>query len=201
MNCLTLAGSRRPEHSRNSRILLDILSRLLQRCKIGTDPVDAALEMVGVDPADRAVSYAVDAGLLDAGVATNLENSEPTSQDVAAIETPTLSFRRDASVMLPRFHWNGFWRRASTAAHGWRIPAAHVRFRCRGRNAASAWIYHGKAGRPVSAAPIRFTEERQHVLDNLSRLGIDATGAEETGWYLAELTCRTAGRNKALEYE
>lgn len=55
-----------------------------------TDPVDAALEMVGVDPADRAVSYAVDAGLLDAGVATNLENSEPTSQDVAAIENSDL---------------------------------------------------------------------------------------------------------------
>jgi hypothetical protein len=30
-------------------------------------------------------------------------------------------------------------------------------------------------------------EERQHVLDNLRRLGIDAAGAEETGWYLAEL--------------
>ncbi|MBZ9605527.1 hypothetical protein [Phyllobacterium chamaecytisi] len=31
------------------------------------------------------------------------------------------------------------------------------------------------------------TEERQHVLDNLSRLSIDAAGAEVTGWYLAEL--------------
>ncbi|WP_258599791.1 hypothetical protein [Mesorhizobium sp. AR10] len=31
-----------------------------------------ALEIVGVDPADRAIAYAVDAGMLDAGVATAL---------------------------------------------------------------------------------------------------------------------------------
>ena len=30
-------------------------------------------------------------------------------------------------------------------------------------------------------------EERQHVLDNLGRLGVDAGGAEENGWYFAEL--------------
>ena len=65
--------------------------------------------------------------------------------------------------------------------------AAHVRFRCCGRNAESAWLCHGKAGRPVSTATICFHRGTEHVLDNLYRLGIDASGAEETGWYLAEL--------------
>ena len=93
---------------------------LLQQDR-GAEPVDAALEIVGVDPADRAVSYAVDAGLLDAGVATNLEKSVPTVQDVATIEHADLIISTGASGMLPRFHWNGSWKRASTAAHGWRI--------------------------------------------------------------------------------
>ncbi|MPY72907.1 MAG: hypothetical protein GEU87_01480 [Alphaproteobacteria bacterium] len=31
------------------------------------------------------------------------------------------------------------------------------------------------------------TDERRHVLDNLRRLGIDASSAEADGWYFAEL--------------
>jgi hypothetical protein len=67
------------------------------------EPVDAALEIVGVDPADRAVSYAVDAGLLDAGVATNLENSEPTAQDVAVTRAESIQSGYALLLASPAF--------------------------------------------------------------------------------------------------
>lgn len=152
------------------------------------NPVDAALEMVGVDPADRAVSYAVDAGLLDAGVATNLENSEPTAQDVAAIENADLIVSTGCVGYVTEISLERLLE-ASLDSRPW---MAHFVLRMFDFGAAEEMLSrHGYVTEKLEGLfqQRRFasSEERQHVLDNLSRLGIDATGAEETGWYLAEL--------------
>ncbi|MPY72916.1 MAG: hypothetical protein GEU87_01525 [Alphaproteobacteria bacterium] len=69
----------------------DNLETLLARDRdLYAEPADATLEMVGVDPASRAVSYAVDAGMLDAGISTDLETRDPTPEDTAAIENADL---------------------------------------------------------------------------------------------------------------
>lgn len=152
------------------------------------NPVDAALEMVGVDPADRAVSYAVDAGLLDAGVATNLENSEPTARDVAAIENADLIVSTGCVGYVTEISLERLLE-ASLDSRPW---MAHFVLRMFDFGAAEEMLSrHGYVTEKLEGLfpQRRFasTEERQHVLDNLSRLGINATGAEETGWYLAEL--------------
>jgi carnitine O-acetyltransferase len=167
----------------------DDLEALLQRDRdLYAEPADAALEIIGVDPADRAISYAVDAGMLDAGVATDLEKGDPTPEDTAAIEnadliisTGCVGYATETSLerlletsldsrpwmahfVLRMFDFGG--PEEMLSRHGYVTEKLEGLFRQR---------------RFASA------EERQHVLDNLRRLGIDATGAEETGWYLAEL--------------
>ncbi|WP_127248655.1 class I SAM-dependent methyltransferase [Mesorhizobium sp. M1A.T.Ca.IN.004.03.1.1] len=167
----------------------DDLEALLQRDRdLYAEPADAALEIVGVDPADRAIAYAVDAGMLDAGVATNLEKSDPTPEDTAAIENADLiistgcvgyvtetSLERLLETSLDSRPWMAHFvlrmfdfggPEEMLGRHGYVTEKLEGLFRQR---------------RFASA------EERQHVLDNLRRLGIDAAGAEETGWYLAEL--------------
>ncbi|PRD41763.1 methyltransferase type 12 [Phyllobacterium phragmitis] len=167
----------------------DDLDALLQRDRdFYAEPADTALEIVGVDPADRAISYAVDVGMLDAGVVTDLEKGDPTSQDTAALENADLiistgcvgyvtetSLERLLETSLDSRPWMAHFvlrmfdfggPEEMLGRHGYVTEKLEGLFRQR---------------RFASA------EERQHVLDNLHRLGIDATGAEETGWYLAEL--------------
>jgi SAM-dependent methyltransferase len=100
------------------------------------DPADTALEMVGVDPADRAVSYAIDAGLLDAGVATNLEKGEPTAKDVEAIETADLVISTGCVGYVTEISLERLLE-ASLDSRPWMAHAAHVRHRRCGRNAES----------------------------------------------------------------
>jgi carnitine O-acetyltransferase len=152
------------------------------------DPADTALEMVGVDPADRAVSYAIDAGLLDAGVATNLEKGEPTAKDVAAIENADLIISTGCVGYVTEISLERLLE-ASLDSRPW---MAHFVLRMFDFDAAEEMLSrHGyvteKLGGLFRQRRFASTEEQQHVLDNLCRLGIDATGAEETGWYLAEL--------------
>ena len=151
-------------------------------------PTDTGLEMIGVDPADRAVSYAVDAGLLDAGVATNLEAEEPTPEDVAAIEdadliisTGCIGYVTEAS--LERL------LETSSASRPW---MAHFVLRMFDFSAPEEMLRsHGYVTEKVAGLfpQRRFAslEEREHVLANLERLGIDASTAEAKGWYFAEL--------------
>ncbi len=162
---------------------------LLQRDRDGyAGRSDGALEMVGVDPAGRAVSYAVDAGILDAGVATNLEEREPTAQDVAAIENADLIISTGCVGYVTEISLERLLQ-ASLDSRPW---MAHFVLRMFDFGAAEEMLsQHGYVTEKLQGLfpQRRFasTEEQQHVLDNLSRLGIDATGAEETGWYLAEL--------------
>ncbi|MEC5293640.1 hypothetical protein VSX64_22660 [Aurantimonas sp. C2-6-R+9] len=152
------------------------------------EPEDAALEMVGIDLADRAVSYAVDVGMLDAGIVTDLETMDPTPIDAALLENADLIISTGcvgyvSEISLERL------LRSSFDSRPW---MAHFVLRMFDFGASEEMLTrHGyvteKVAHVFPQRQFASTEERQQVLDRLERMGIDATGIETTGWYFAEL--------------
>ncbi|MER8523144.1 metal ABC transporter substrate-binding protein [Mesorhizobium sp. M1076] len=136
----------------------------------------------------RAISYAVDAGLLDAGVATDLKKGDPTPEDTAAIENADLIISTGCVGYVTETSLERLLE-TSLDSRPW---MAHFVLRMFDFGASEEMLSrHGYVTEKLEGLfpQRRFAsaEERQHVLDNLHRLGIDATGAEGTGWYLAEL--------------
>jgi len=152
------------------------------------EPVDPALEMVGVDLAERAVSYAVEVGMLDAGVVTDLETTDPTPEEAATLENTDLVISTGcvgyvSEVSLERL------LRSSVDSRPW---MAHFVLRMFDFGASEEMLArHGYVTEKVAGVfPQRqfaSTVERRQVLDNLDGMGLDATGIETTGWYFAEL--------------
>jgi len=163
--------------------------RLIDRDReIYVDPVDPDLDVIGLDVADQAVAYAMEAGALDAGLAANLEARDPTAAEAALlggadliISTGCFGYVTDTSL-----------RRLVEASNGSRPWMAHFVLRMFAFDEAEDMLaQHGYATEKVEGfhPQRRFAsaEEQAHALDNLERLGIDPTGAEAEGWYLAEL--------------
>lgn len=151
-------------------------------------PSDPGLDMVGIDAAERAVGYAVDAGMLDAGIATNLEESEPTAQDVALLENTDLVISTGCVGYVTETSLERILE-PSLNSQPW---MAHFVLRMFDFGAVEEML--GRYGYTTEKVPGLFPqrrfasgEERAHVMDNLDRLGIDPEGAEDTGWYFAEL--------------
>lgn len=149
---------------------------------------DPALEMVGVDPAARAVSYAVESGILDAGVVTDLETRDPSARDVAAIETSDMIISTGCVGYVTETSLEKLLE-ISADSRPW---MAHFVLRMFGFDAAQEMLaQHGYVTETVPGLfrQRRFAsaEEQQHVLDNLAARSVDPSGAEETGWYLAQL--------------
>ncbi|MBP7242954.1 hypothetical protein [Amaricoccus sp.] len=151
-------------------------------------PADPCLEIVGLDTAEQAVGYAVAAGALDAGIAANLERRDPTPDEAALVEgadlvisTGCFGYATDVSL-----------RRLLEASGDSRPWMAHFVLRMFAFDEAREMLAgHGYVTEKVDGLhpQRRFAsdDERIHVLDNLARLGIDPTGAEAEGWYVAEL--------------
>ncbi len=152
------------------------------------EPADAGLEMVGVDPAVRAVSYAVDAGMLDAGITTNLEAGDPMAKDVAALENADLIISTGCVGYVTETSLERLLE-TSIESKPW---MAHFVLRMFDFGAPEDMLSsHGYVTEKVEGLfpQRRFasSEEQEHVLGNLDQLDIDASGAEATGWYFAEL--------------
>ncbi len=165
------------------------LEKLIERDRaLFADPADPQLDIVGIDRAPNAVAYAVEAGLMDTGIAANLETQDPTAREADAIvdanliiSTGCIGYVTDASLerLLD----------ATDERHPWMAHFVLRMFPFDG-------IYemadrHGyvteKLRRPVPQRRFASSEEQDHALDNLSHIGIDPTGLETTGWYFAEL--------------
>ncbi len=151
------------------------------------DCADDQLSIVGLDIAQNAVAYAVDAGIMDAGVAADLENREPSAADLRVVENadliistgcvgyvtssslePLVEAGRDpwmANFVLRMFDYE---------------PVEKMMAR------------HGYVTERLDGALFpqrRFVSEAEHgqVLDNLRERGLSPAEAERDGWYLAEL--------------
>ena len=152
------------------------------------DPADEHLQWVGLDRAEQAVAYALETGMMDAGVAVSLEHEEPEGDDARAIanadmiiSTGCIGYVTEAT--LRRLVESGGEHKPWMAHFVLRMfPYEPVEEMAR---------EHGYVTEKLEGLfpQRRFAslEERKQVLANLEKAGIDARGAETSGWYFAEL--------------
>ena len=152
-------------------------------------------EIVGTDAAANAVSYALRTGLLDTGTGEDLEQDEPTedlkrSARGARLVTVTggvgYIWQRTFDRALHCVVGNG-----SDAENAPWVAAFAVRF-VDYTPVAAVLSEHGLTTEKLSTRTFpqrRFkdTDEREHVLRQLSAAGIDPADKEESGWYHADL--------------
>ena len=152
-------------------------------------------EVVGTDVAANAVSYALRAGLLDAGTGENLEENEPTEELRRAA--------RGARLVTVTGGVGYVWERTFERVHScvaddgpeggnapW-VAAFAVRF-VDYSPVAAVLARRGLVTEKLSTRTFpqrRFENagEREHVLRQLAAAGIDPAGKEEAGWYHADL--------------
>jgi carnitine O-acetyltransferase len=155
-------------------------------------PVDESIEIVGVDPATRALGYALEAGILDAGVATDLEARDPSVLDKAVLSGADLIIStgcygyvgsRTFETILDQCADNRPWM-AHTVLRMFDFAPAAEALEARG---------YATEKVPGLIPQRRFAteEEQANALLNLERLGVDPDGREAEGWYFAEMyVCR-----------
>jgi SAM-dependent methyltransferase len=149
---------------------------------------DSELEVVGLDASANAIKYAVEANLLDDGVATDLESGRPSPEAAAVLDDADLvistgcvgyvgenTFKGILDINAPRKPW-----------------MVHLVLRMfpfdEIRNTLDTLGYVTEKVEDQTFLQRRFAsnEEKTHVLERLSGLGIDASGFEAEGWYHAE---------------
>lgn len=152
-----------------------------------SDPDNSTMTMVGLDQAERAIGYAVESGAMDAGVVTDLETGE-AAPDVRAVLAGSdvvistgcvgyvseVSLERVLEASLDRRPWMG-----------------HMVLRMFSYEAVADMLkgYGYVTEKAEGLYPQRrfaSEDEKQHVIGNLSELGIDPDGIEGDDWYAAE---------------
>ena len=164
-------------------------SELLQRDNVYFDgPADDGLELVGVDPARRAVQYAMEAGILDGAITTDLEDQPPTATEEKLIEGTDLVIstgcygyitERTFSRILDHCETSRPWM-ANMVLRMFDFAEAEALLQERG-------YVTEKVEGLVPQRRFVSEDEQASVLDNLAVAGIDPAGLEATGWYFAEL--------------
>lgn len=147
-------------------------------------------EVVGVDVAGNAVSYALQAGLLDSGFAENLEEEEPSDALREAVSGADLLTVTGGIGYV----WEKTFDRLLSCFDEEDMPWA-VTFPLRMVDYApiAGVLYgHGLATEKLTTRTFqqrRFADdrEREHVLRQLTEADIDPGGKEEMGWYHSEL--------------
>ncbi|CAA9477903.1 MAG: hypothetical protein AVDCRST_MAG25-2564 [uncultured Rubrobacteraceae bacterium] len=154
-------------------------------------------EVVGIDVAANAVSYALRAGAMDAGTAENLEDHEPSE----ALRRAARGTRLVTVTGGVGYVWERTFERVlSCIADGpenirgrpetpW-VAAFAVRFVDYAPIAAvlarRGLVTEKLSVRTFPQRRFESDSEREHVLGELARAGIDPAGKEESGWYHAD---------------
>lgn len=150
--------------------------------------------IVGADSASNAVRYALRAGLLEAGFGENLETSDPSEAFRKAVGNVGLVTVTGGVGYVWERTFDRVLESVAEARPDGRAPwVATLPARLVDYDALSALLSnHGLATEKLSARTFpqrRFADatEREHVLKELARLGVDPAGKEEEGWYHADL--------------
>lgn len=155
--------------------------------------LDREIKVVGLDVAGEALDYAAEIGIIDAGLATNLELVPPTVEDkellaetdivistgaIGYVGAPTFSRIVDCAERSPWF--------ALFALRMFPISEITTMLRSRG------YVVYRQHGRTYRQRRFAGPDERKEVLAHLAALNIDPTGLEADGWYHAEFyfACR-----------
>jgi hypothetical protein len=147
------------------------------------------LKVIGLDVAEKAVAYGRRANLLDAGFAENLEEGEPTEElrrTVAGVDLLAMT------GCVGYISGRTLTRLLDCAMEGpeGRVPWVAA--------LALRWVSYEEISEALSEYGLvtekleghtfpqrRFVddEEREYVLEELAKAGVDPTGKEDTGWY------------------
>jgi hypothetical protein len=148
---------------------------------------DRELDFVGLDVAAKALGYACQAGILDGGVAADLEQRAPAPMEarllaptdlvistgaIGYVGAPTFDHILDASTRQPWF--------ALFALRMFPVDAIAKALAGRG------YAVFRLVDRTYKQRRFAGRTESSEVLANLAALGIDPTGLEADGWYHAE---------------
>ncbi len=163
----------------------ELLSR--DRATFGQSAAQAELTVIGLDPAERAVGYAREAGILDDYLTRDLENEEPSAaeHDLLADVDLVISTGAIGYVGAPTFiHILGAAERrpwfALFALRMFSFDAIAAALKERGYDVFKL------AGRTFHQRHFADGKERAEVFANLDALGIDPAHHESDGWYHAE---------------
>ena len=149
---------------------------------------DADLEVVGLDISKSAIDYAVEAHLLDDGVAANLEAGGPPPEAAAVLDEADLVISTGCIGYVGKKTLKGILD-ANAPRKPW---MTHFVLRMFPFDEIDAVLedfgYVTEKVENQTFVQRRFAnhEEQEHVLQRLSELGIDASGLEADGWYHAE---------------
>jgi hypothetical protein len=150
---------------------------------------DDALAVVGIDAAQNAVAYAVDAGIMDAGVSTNLETHQPSEDDKRAIEDTDMIIstgcvgyvtRTSLEHLVEAGRDKGAWM-ANFVLRMFDYDPVEEMLAERG------YVTERLGGAFFPQRRFASPAEREQVFENLRKRGLDAEEGEREGWYLAEL--------------
>jgi SAM-dependent methyltransferase len=147
------------------------------------------IRMVGLDIADRAVDYAVKAGILDAGITANLEQEALPSRAAEMVaEVDLIASTGCIGYVTERT----FDRLAPAATDGdapWVASFVLRMFPYDGIAATlDSWglVTEKLEGRTFTQRRFASADEQAHVIAQLDRLGLDPSGLEAEGQFHAE---------------
>lgn len=149
---------------------------------------DRELEIVGLDVSDEAIRYATDAGLLDAGIASDLENHAPSPAEAQTLSGADLvistgcigyvterTFEKILAVNAPKRPWMVHFVLRM-------FPFAGIEKVLQ----KAGYITEKVETQTFLQRQFASQEERRQVLKRLEGLGVDPQGREGEGWYHAE---------------
>jgi predicted TPR repeat methyltransferase len=152
------------------------------------DPADPDLEVIGIDTAERALTYAVEAGLLDAAISTDLESEDMSARDAALLANTDLVISTGCFGYITERTLETILA-ASGGSHPWMAHSVLRMFDFDG--AAEALSGHGyvteKLDGLVPQRRFATETERDNVLSRLADAGVDPSGFEDEGTYFAEV--------------
>ncbi len=149
---------------------------------------DADLEVVGLDISKHAIDYAVEANLLDDGVAANLEAGGPPPEAAAVLDEADLVISTGCIGYIGKKTLKGILD-ANAPRKPWMthfvlrmFPFDEIDTVLEG----FGYVTEKVENRTFVQRRFASEEEQEQVLHRLSELGIDASGLEADGWYHAE---------------
>ena len=144
--------------------------------------------IVGVDASRNAIDYAVEAGIIDDGIAADFERSAPNARQLKQLDGADLIISTGCYGYISERTLDHL----LDAANGSTPWMAHFVLRMFDYDAAAESLAERgyvtrQIGLPVRQRRFADDAERAHVLDNLAERGIDPEGREADGWYYAQL--------------
>ena len=158
------------------------------RAQFADNDGDRLLEMVGIDQAEKAVGYALEAGILDEGLAADLESGCLTENEQETLSGADLVISTGCVGYVGTSTFKEILG-ADTEARPWMANFVLRMFSFEPLRAlfeAHGYVTEKTKGRVFRQRRFACVQEREEVLAKLAQRGIDVSGREEDGWLYAE---------------